>query len=78
VSPRTRHASGRIHAPAGPPGAVLERLSAEINKVIQSPEGREQMLKFGLLATGTAPQEFADIIRRDTPHWREVIRRAGI
>ena len=67
-----------IHAPAGTPRAVVERLSAEINKVIQSPEGREQMLKFGLLATGTTPQEFAEIIRRDTPRWGEVTRRAGI
>jgi len=67
-----------IHAPAGTPRAVLERLSAEINRVIQSPEGREQMLKFGLLATGTTPEEFAEIIRRDTPRWGEVIRRAGI
>ena len=53
-------------------------MSAEINKIIQSPEGREQILKFGLLVTGTTPDEFADIIRRDTPRWGEVIRRAGI
>jgi hypothetical protein len=36
------------------------------------------MLKFGLLATGTAPEEFADVIRRDTPRWGDVIRKAGI
>ncbi|MGH8705982.1 MAG: Bug family tripartite tricarboxylate transporter substrate binding protein [Burkholderiales bacterium] len=67
-----------IMAPVGTPKAILERVSAEINKVIQSPEGREQMLKFGLLATGTTPEEFAEIIRRDTPRWGEVIRKAGI
>ncbi len=67
-----------IMAPAGTPRAIVERLSAEINKVIQSADGREQMLKFGLLATGTTPEEFAEIIRRDTPRWGEVIRKAGI
>jgi tripartite-type tricarboxylate transporter receptor subunit TctC len=67
-----------IMAPAGTPQAVVERLSSEINRVIQSPEGREQMLKFGLLATGTTPAEFAAIIRNDTPRWGEVIRKAGI
>ena len=67
-----------IQAPAGTPKAIAERMSAEINKIIQSPEGREQILKFGLLVTGTTPDEFADIIRRDTPRWGEVIRRAGI
>jgi tripartite-type tricarboxylate transporter receptor subunit TctC len=67
-----------IMAPAGTPAAIVERMSAEINRVIQSPEGREQMLKFGLLATGTTPAEFAAIIQRDTPRWGEVIRKAGI
>jgi tripartite-type tricarboxylate transporter receptor subunit TctC len=67
-----------IMAPAGTPRPIIERMSAEINRAIQSPEGREQMLKFGLLATGTTPEEFADVIRRDTPRWGEVIRKAGI
>jgi tripartite-type tricarboxylate transporter receptor subunit TctC len=67
-----------IHAPAGTPRAIIERMSAEINRVIQSPEGREQMLKFGLLATGTTPDELAAVIRRDSPRWGEVIRKAGI
>jgi tripartite-type tricarboxylate transporter receptor subunit TctC len=67
-----------IMAPAGTPAAIVERMSSEINRVIQSPEGREQMLKFGLLATGTTPAEFAAIIQRDTPRWGEVIRKAGI
>ncbi|MBL8384592.1 MAG: tripartite tricarboxylate transporter substrate binding protein [Burkholderiales bacterium] len=67
-----------IQAPAGTPRPVLERMSAEINKLIQSPEGREQILKYGLLVTGTTPDEFAEIIRRDTPKWGEVIRKAGI
>ncbi len=67
-----------IMAPAGTPQPVLDRMSAEINRIIQAPEGREQILKYGLLVTGTTPAEFADIIRRDTPKWGEVIKKAGI
>ena len=67
-----------IMAPAGTPAPIVARLNAEINRIIQSPEGREQILKYGLLVTGTTPQEFGDIVRRDTPRWGEVIRRAGI
>ncbi|MCC6210782.1 MAG: tripartite tricarboxylate transporter substrate binding protein [Burkholderiales bacterium] len=67
-----------IHAPAGTPRPILERMNAEINKVIQTPEGREQMLKFGLLATGTTPEELTEAIRRDMPIWGEVIRKANI
>jgi tripartite-type tricarboxylate transporter receptor subunit TctC len=53
-------------------------MGAEINRIIQTPEGREQILKFGLLVTGTTPEEFSAIIRRDTARWGEVIRKAGI
>ena len=67
-----------IMAPAGTPRAIVERMSAEINKVIQSPAGREQMLNMGLLATGTTPDELAAVIRKDTPRWGEVIRKANI
>ncbi len=67
-----------IMAPANTPKSIVERMSFEINKAIQSPDGRERMLQMGLLATGTTPEEFADVIRRDTPRWGEVIRKAGI
>ena len=67
-----------IMAPANTPRMILERMSAEINKIIQSPDGRERMLQMGLLATGTTPEEFAEVIRRDTPRWGDVIRKAGI
>ena len=67
-----------IMAPTGTPHAIVERMSDEINKIIQAPAGREQMLVMGLLATGTTSEEFANVIRRDTPRWGEVIRKANI
>lgn len=67
-----------IIAPKGTPKAIVERLSAEINKIIQSPEGRARMLQMGLLATGTTPAEFTDIVRRDTPRWEQTWKGAGI
>lgn len=67
-----------IMTPAGTPRAVVERLSAEMVKAVQSPEGREQMLKMGLLPTGTTPTAFAEIVRADTARWGEVVRKAGV
>lgn len=67
-----------IMAPAGTPRAAIDRMSAEINRIIQSPAGREDILKYGLLVTGTTPEEFAEVIKRDTPRWGDVIRRAKI
>jgi tripartite-type tricarboxylate transporter receptor subunit TctC len=67
-----------ILAPAGTSRAIVERMGKEINRIIQTPEGREQILKLGLLATGTTPEEFSAIILRDTARWGDVIRKAGI
>ena len=67
-----------IMAPAGTPKAIVDRVSTEINKIIQSNDGREQLLKFGLLATGTTPDAFADIVRREGARWGDVIKKAGI
>ena len=67
-----------IIAPKGTPRAIIERLSTEINRAIQSPDGRARMLEMGLLATGTTPAEFADIVRRDTPRWGEVFKASGV
>jgi len=67
-----------IMAPAGTPQPIVERLSTEIVKAVQSPEGREQMLKMGLLPTGTTPAAFAEIVRSDTLRWGEVVRKAGV
>ena len=33
---------------------------------------------FGPLATGTSADELAEVLRRDTPRWGEVIRKGGI
>jgi len=65
-------------APKGTPRAVVDRLSSEISKIIQTPEGRAKMLELGLLATGTTSAEFTDIVKRDTVRWAEVWKAAGI
>lgn len=67
-----------ILAPAGTPRAIIDRMSAEIVRVVQSPEGREAMLKMGLIPTGTSPEVFARAVREDTEKWGEVIRRANV
>jgi tripartite-type tricarboxylate transporter receptor subunit TctC len=67
-----------LMAPKDTPKAIVERLSREVNKIIQSAEGRARMLELGLQATGTSPDEFVAIVRRDTPRWGAVWKSAGI
>ncbi len=62
----------------GAPRAAVERMSQEINRILHSPEGRKRILELGLLATGTTPAEFTEIVRKDTPRWGEVFKASGV
>jgi tripartite-type tricarboxylate transporter receptor subunit TctC len=67
-----------ILAPAGTPKEIVERLSAEIRKLVQTPEGKEKLLDMGLLATGTTPAELGEIMRTGCAAWGEAVKRAGV
>jgi tripartite-type tricarboxylate transporter receptor subunit TctC len=67
-----------IVTPKGTPRVAVERMSQEINKILQSPEGKKRILELGLLATGTTPAGFAEIVRKDTPRWGEVFKASGV
>lgn len=67
-----------IHAPAGTPRDVIDRVNRELVKLVQSPEGTAKILQLGLIATGTSPAEFGEQIKRDLPVWGEVFKKSGI
>lgn len=68
-----------IMAPKGTPRAAIERMSVEINRIIQSAEGTKDLLeKGGIIAVGTTPAEFTDMIKRDMPRWGEAFKRSGV
>jgi tripartite-type tricarboxylate transporter receptor subunit TctC len=61
-------------APAGTPGAVIERLNAEMTKAVNAPEVREQLLKFGFDGKPTTPDEQTAYIRSESQRWSSVIK----
>ena len=67
-----------IFAQKGTPQAIVDRMSLEIQKIIQSPEGKKRILELGLLPTGTTAKEFVNIVKRDTPRWGEVFKASGV
>ena len=67
-----------IMAPAGTPKEIVERLSAEIRKVVQTSEGKEKLLDMGLFATGTTPAEMTEIMKTGCAAWGDAVKRAGV
>ena len=66
-----------ILAPAGTPPAVVARLNTEVNKWLQTPEAKEQLLAQGAQAAGGAPEQFAAFIRSETDKWAKVVKASG-
>ena len=66
-----------IIAPAGLPRAILDRLNAAANATLQAPEVKERLLQLGNEGGGGTPEQFGDLIRRDSAKWAEVIRVSG-
>ena len=66
-----------VIAPAGVPRPIIEKLNAGINKAIESQTFRDRFASIGDEPAGGSPEEFADVIRKDSAKWADVIRRAG-
>ncbi|HEY9447619.1 MAG TPA: tripartite tricarboxylate transporter substrate binding protein [Burkholderiales bacterium] len=65
-------------APAGTPIEILSRLHAECRKALTSPAMKEHLLRQGAEADGSAPAEFAGVIRADLKKWSDVAQQARI
>jgi len=66
-----------IVAPAKTPPAIVEKLSADIQKAMRSPEGRAKMEEAGFRVTGTTGGEFANTIAADTRTWGKAVAATG-
>ena len=67
-----------MYGPAGIPGPVLEKLSADIRAVVASREFAEKALLLGIDAKGNTPQELAAWTRSEIARWAEVAKAANI
>ena len=67
-----------IIGPAGIPGALVERLSADLSAVVESPEFAERTRPLGIDAKGMTPKELDAWFAREIEKWVEIAREAGI
>ncbi len=65
-------------APAKTPAAIVEKLSADANKVLAEHDVKQQMLVAGTEPSGDTPAEFAGFIHADQSKWSRLMRERGI
>jgi tripartite-type tricarboxylate transporter receptor subunit TctC len=66
-----------VLAPAATPKPIVERLSADANRVLADLDVRS-MIALGADPRGNTPEEFARFIRDDQAKWTKLMREAGI
>ena len=65
-------------APAGTPQPIVQRLNAELGKVLDMADVRESLAKQGADAAGGSAEAFAAFMREESARWGEVVKQAGI
>ena len=66
-----------VIAPAGLPRPILDKLNKAINAAIVAPETQQRFEQLGSEGGGGTPEEFAELIRRDSAKWADVVKRSG-
>ena len=67
-----------VLAPAGTPQAVIDRLSRESMKILQSDEIKKRFAEVGAEPIGGTPQQFAAFMAAETVKWAKVIKDANV
>ena len=65
-------------APAGTPREAVNRLSAEITRIVAAPEMRARFEQLGIEAIGSNPADAARFLDTEIAKWAKVITTAGV
>ncbi len=64
-------------APAGTPAAVINRMSAEVDRILKRPEVIERFKGLGAEPVGGTPDQLAQFIAAETKKWQQVVKVSG-
>ncbi len=67
-----------ILAPAGVPEPILQKLNAEIGKIVTTPEMKAYFLKEGAEPYVLPQAKFAQQVREEIPYWQKIAKKSGI
>jgi tripartite-type tricarboxylate transporter receptor subunit TctC len=65
-------------AHAATPAAVVQKLNAQVNAIVQQPDVREQFAKLGIQPAPMKTDEFARFVRDEIAVYRRIVKQANI
>ena len=67
-----------VVGPAGMAKPMVDKLNAEINRLLASVEGRAQLTRYAALVAGGPPERMGQLMAADAAKWKRVIEAARI
>lgn len=67
-----------LFAPRGTPRAIIEKISADVSRIVKAAETRERFAGLGADSEGTTPAAFATYFRSDVEKWAKVVKSARL
>lgn len=66
-----------VYAPKGTPEPIIQRLNADIVKILRMPDVKEKLTGLGMEIVGSSPAELAELMNAEIPRWGELVRKSG-
>ena len=66
-----------VLTPRGTPKSIIDRLNAELVKIVNSPDMKERLNKGGADVVGSSPSEFLQVLQSDLKRWEQVVKDSG-
>ena len=67
-----------VIGPANLPQPIVDKLAAEITRIVRLPDVREFIAGQGAEVTTSSPQEFADLVKQDNALYAKIVKDANI
>jgi tripartite-type tricarboxylate transporter receptor subunit TctC len=67
-----------VFVPAGTPRPVVEKLNAEVRRIVELPEVKSKLTEIGAVPSPMTPEEFVDFIKAERAKWDGVVKAAGL
>jgi tripartite-type tricarboxylate transporter receptor subunit TctC len=67
-----------VVVPGGTPAPIVQRLNAELAKIVDMPDVRRNLSEQGADLQGGSAEDFAAFMRSESARWSVVVKQAGI
>lgn len=67
-----------VFAPAGTPKAIVDKMAAEMKRILDLPDVKEKLFEIGAVASPMTPEDFGKFIDGERAKWADVVKAAGV